>query len=183
MSKMKHQILPQQKEQDNEIIRVVKQVKLIFSDSKIKQGEFLNQCIEIFELTLEILEPQNSIQLFMAQNGEIMNLLIKTFQSLLSDEITFNEKAKVVEFFRKFALIEGGAQLLLGFEILQKLVSQNFLNNLIKEPFYFMQEEPIRNPNHVIWCQILLFIRIMNFHLISEARYRSSLSAQLKIYI
>jgi len=56
----------------------------------------------------------------------------------------------------------------------------NLMNQI---DFYVVDGEPKRNPIHILWCHMLLFVRTLNHILLSESpEYRRSIPQQISYF-
>jgi hypothetical protein len=98
---------------------------------------------------------------------------------------TVEEKIKIVEFLTSYARIDQGAEHLMHENILKNLGISQLMGLVNQIDFYLLelgQTEAKRNPLHILWCHLLLFMRTLNHILMSESpEFRRTITLQINL--
>ncbi|CDW91447.1 UNKNOWN [Stylonychia lemnae] len=168
-------VIIQSSEQDMEYIYISSSVLEIINEK---------QCfipgLQILTLALNLISNDKLISFFKRTQNNPLNIVISRFNNAATSLL---ECTKIVEFFMNLIKVDQGAELINDSNIILNSSIGSFVSRLKNQSLYVSENvDQKRNPLHVLWCFILLFIRSLNQKLIKDNNYKRTISAQLRLF-
>eukprot|EP00347_Sterkiella_histriomuscorum_P005140 403357742 len=168
----KSSILIMDQQSDMDLIHIISSVVKLMNERDC----FLAG-LQILEISVNLLMTESISRFFQRQENSPLKMLI---QRLTNPGTIPQECIKIVEFFIKFATIEKGAEILYQESILQNICKSSLINQVNSLSDCYIQDiEVKRHPYHILWCQVLIFIRAMNAQITSNFSNQKLISEQL----
>jgi hypothetical protein len=139
--------------------------------------------LKILELSFNLISS-DSMLLFMKKQdtSSPMKVIVTRF---IQNATTVEEKIQIIEFLTSYARVRFGAEHLWGENIIKNLGMSTLVNLVNQIDFYTFDgaagdHEPRRNSLHILWCNMLLFLRTLN-HILMPAQpdYRRTMQSQI----